>query len=279
MQTDTLHAFKRRLASGPVYGPFSKATDPAFVEAAGYAGFDFIILDLEHGPAGTQALQNLIRGAEVAGVVPIVRVKEAPRTLIGEVLDIGAAGVQVPQISTADEARAAVAAAKFGAGSGRGVCRFVRAARYATTPGSEYLERANEALVVLQLEGRRALDNLESIISVSGIDVVFIGPYDLSQSLGHPGEVEHPEVVQAIEKIVRSCQARGVTVGTFVDTPESAERGLAAGIRYLSYSVDLGIFTEACRNLLSMLHAAGNKSAGNKSAGNASPSSLNASPN
>ncbi len=262
MKTDILHAFKQRLTSNPVYGPFSKSTDPAFVEAAGYAGFDFIILDLEHGPSSTQNLQNLIRGAEVAGVLPIVRVKEAPRTLIGEVLDIGAAGVQVPQISTADDARAAVAAAKFGAGGGRGVCRFVRAARYATTAGSEYLERANEALVILQLEGQQALDNVESILAVSGIDVVFIGPYDLSQSLGYPGEVEHPEVVRAVTSIVQQCRARGVIVGTFVDTPEAAERWLAAGGRYLSYSVDLGIFTEACRSLLGVLHGAGARATG-----------------
>lgn len=254
MQIDDLQSFKQQLKTGPAFGPFSKSGDPAFVEAAGYAGFDFIILDLEHAPTSTQTLQHLIRAAEIGGVVPIVRVKESPSSLIGEVLDVGAAGVQVPQINSAEAASNAVKAARFAPLGERGVCRFVRAANYSALKRERYFQDANQALVILQLEGKQALQNLQSIIAVPGIDVIFIGPYDLSQSLGHPGDVQHPEVVAATAEITRDCLQRGITVGTFVDTMDAARHWMAAGVRYLSYSVDIGIFTDACRSLVTQLH-------------------------
>ncbi len=255
MQVNALRRLKSKLSSGPVFGPFSKSTDPAFVEAAGYAGFDFIILDLEHGPSSTQNLQHLIRAAELCGLVPIVRVKPNWLNLIGEVLDLGALGVQIPQITDAEDARLVVSAARFGPDGERGVCRFVRAARYSTTERTLYFEQSNQALVVLQLEGSKALRNVDSILSATEIDVVFIGPYDLSQSLGRPGEVNHPEVIEAMAALVQACHNREVTVGTFVDTPSEAERWLKLGVRYLAYSVDVGIFAQACSSLVESLRA------------------------
>ncbi len=264
MEIESLRVFKQRLVSGAVFGLFSKTSDPALVEIAGYAGFDFIILDLEHGPNTTHNLQHLVRAAEIGGIVPIVRVKESPRSLIGEVLDVGAAGVQVPQITTAANAREAVAAAKFAPSGNRGVCRFVRAAEYSSMDKTVYFEQSNEALVVLQIEGREAIENLEEILTVPGIDVVFIGPYDLSQSLGRPGDVEHPEVVGAVNEIVKSCIHHKISVGTFVDSPATAKHWLAAGVRYLSYSVDLGIFSDACRKVLKDLRSGGHATPGSE---------------
>ncbi len=253
MRIADVRDFRQRLLQQPVFGPFSKTGDAAFVEAVGLSGFDFIILDLEHGPNNTYHLQHHIRAAELVGLIPIVRVKDAPRSLIGEVLDIGAGGVQIPQITTADEAQEAVTAARFAPGGERGVCRFVRAAGFSSMAAQRYFELSNEALVIVQLEGRRALENVESIVKVSGIDVVFVGPYDLSQSLGRPGEIDHPVVIQAVQEIVQACQGNEVTVGTFVDSPAQAGRWLDAGVRYLSYSVDLGIFVDACRGVVEML--------------------------
>ena len=176
----------------PVFGIFSKVCDPAFVEAVGLGGFDFVILDLEHGPVSTENLQHLIRAAEVGGVTPIVRVKEAPLSIIGEVLDIGAAGVQVPQVRDSETARTILQAAKFAPDGARGVCRFVRAAGYSRVERSAYFTRANESLVVIQLEGLEALTNLDAILDTPGIDVVFVGPYDLSQSLDFRGRSTIP---------------------------------------------------------------------------------------
>ncbi|MDR2286036.1 MAG: aldolase [Prevotellaceae bacterium] len=249
-----LRAFKDKLAKGKsVYGPFMKTVDPAFVECAGHAGFDFVILDMEHGPASFPDLQNLIRGAEAAGVLPVVRTYDSSETAISKALDLGAKGVQIPQIQSADEAREVVKAAKYFPKGERGVCRFVRAANYSSTPRNEYFELANEALIILQVEGKQVLHKLDSILGVEGLDILFIGPYDLSQSLGVPGQVSHPSVIDAITNITEQAKKAGVVTGVFCDTFEAAALWRGAGIQYLSYSVDVGIFTEACSNIITNL--------------------------
>ncbi|MDR0559729.1 MAG: aldolase [Prevotellaceae bacterium] len=252
---NTLQHFKNRLAKGDaVYGPFMKTGDAAFVECAGHAGFDFVILDMEHGPTDFSNLQNLIRGAEVAGTVPIVRTYDSSETAISKALDLGAKGIQVPQIQSAEEAREAVKAAKYFPKGERGVCRFVRAANYSSTPRNEYFETANESLVILQVEGKQVLNRLDEILSVNGLDILFIGPYDLSQSLGVPGQVSHHSVVEAIKGIVEQAKKAGVVTGVFCDTFEAAALWRKTGIQYLSYSVDVGIFTEACKEIVNHLH-------------------------
>jgi 4-hydroxy-2-oxoheptanedioate aldolase len=253
MLTPQIRAFKAKLAEGPVFGIFSKTSDPAFVEAAGHSGLDFIIIDLEHGPNSVETAQDLIRGAQIAGILPIVRVKEDRLSVIGEVLDIGAAGVQAPQIVDAASARSVVERAKFAPAGARGVCRFVRAADYSSLDRDRYFREANEALVIAQLEGTEALRNVQSILGVQGIDIVFIGPYDLSKSLGVTGQVGHPLVLEKMTYLVELCSQNGLAAGTFVDTLDSAEKWIAAGVRYIAYSVDVGIFTESCRQLAASL--------------------------
>ena len=103
--------------------------------------------------------------------------------------------------------------------------------------------------MIVQLEGREALDNLDDILGVDGIDILFIGPYDLSQSLGVTGQTQHPEVVATVERITARCRERGLAVGTFVESPEDARKWHARGVRYLCYAVDVGIFYSACRDI------------------------------
>ena len=249
-----LNEFKKKLEAGsPVFGPFMKTGDPAFVEAAGYAGFDFAILDMEHGPVSYENLQNLIRGALLAGILPIVRTSDARDISIGRALDLGAMGVQVPQVRTAEEARSVVTAASFHPEGERGVCCFVRAAEYSSKPSEQYFKDANQALLIIQLEGKEAINNLDGILEVDGIDIIFIGPYDLSQSLGHPGKTDHPEVIGAMKGIVEKASSGKRVIGTFTDTPQSAGIWKNAGVQYLSYSVDVGIFTSACKKLVADL--------------------------
>lgn len=251
MEMELLNSFKRKLAEGkPVIGPFMKTMDPAFVECAGHAGFDFVILDMEHGPAGFPDLQNLIRGAEAAGVLPVVRTCDASETAIGKALDLGAAGIQVPQVKSVQEGEEIVRAAKFYPEGERGVCRFVRAASYSSMPGDRYFREANENLVIMQVEGAQILENLDSILKIKGLDILFIGPYDLSQSLGVPGKVGDRKVVDTIRKINDRARMAGIVTGVFCDTAESLELWYRAGIRYLSYSVDVGIFSSACRDIV-----------------------------
>jgi 4-hydroxy-2-oxoheptanedioate aldolase len=250
-----LNKFKNKLKEGkPVFGPFMKSTDPAFIEVAGYSGFDFVILDMEHGPANFSELQNLIRAALIANIIPIVRTSDSSEASISKPLDLGALGVQIPQVSSAEMARACVKAARFFPEGERGVCRFVRAADYSSMPRDDYFKKANEILVVIQLEGKEAISDIDNIMKVEGIDILFIGPYDLSQSLGVPGQVSHPLVIEAMNDIVKKARALGIVVGTFTDTPQLADMWKKAGIQYISYSVDVGIFTNACSQIVKDLN-------------------------
>jgi 4-hydroxy-2-oxoheptanedioate aldolase len=253
MLTEQIRAFKRKLAAGPVYGVFSKTSDPALIEILGRAGLDFVIIDLEHGPNTIESAQNLVRAAELGGVFPVIRTREGDPTMIGAALDIGAGGVEVPQVGSREQAVEVLRHARFAPAGMRGVCRFVRAAEYSALERSRYFAESNEALIVCQLEGAAAVESLDGILEAGGVDVLFIGPYDLSQSLGVPGQVEHPSVVQTMTEVVERCLRRSVAVGTFVDGPEAARRWRAIGVRYLACSVDVGIFYGACRDLSAAL--------------------------
>jgi len=210
---------------------------------------------MEHGPASTDRLGDLIRAAACARLAPIVRVPEISEQAIGKALDLGACGVQVPQVSSAEEAAEAVRLAKFFPLGERGVCRFVRAAGYSSIGRKRYFQESNRALVILQMEGAEALGNLSDILKIDGVDVLFIGPYDLSQSLGVPGEVNSPSVMAAMSEIVSKAKAAGKVVGTFVDDLSAAARWSKAGIHYISYSVDVRIFYEACKSTVDSLVA------------------------
>lgn len=246
-----IESFKRKMREGRVLvGPFMKTTDPAFVEIAGYAGFDFVILDREHGPASITQMQNLVRAAECAAVLPVIRVPDSREISIAKALDIGAMGIQVPNVESADQAAGVVRAAKYAPAGNRGVCRFVRAAQYSGLERSLYFSRANSTLVIIQVEGLNGVANLHDILAVEGLDVVFIGPYDLSQALGVGGQIDHPSVQEEMRKVIRTAKEKRVVVGTFVDTIENAIKWRETGVQYLSYSVDVGIFYEACTGIL-----------------------------
>lgn len=255
MARASVTSFREKLQKGSVYGPFMKTCDSAFAEAAGYAGFDYCILDMEHGPVGTERLKELIQACECGGILPIVRVPDISEESIGKPLDLGAGGVQVPQVSCARDAQRVVELAKFHPEGTRGVCRYVRAARYSLMDKFDYFQEANESVVILQVEGMEGVKNIDEILTVKGIDVIFIGPYDLSQSLGVTGDVENPLVTDTMVKLVQKAKEHGVTVGTFVDSVEAGCRWRKLGVRYLSYSVDVGIFSAACRQAVDAFHA------------------------
>jgi 4-hydroxy-2-oxoheptanedioate aldolase len=242
MLNEMVENFKTKIKNEPVFGVFSKTTDTAIIECIGYAGFDYVILDLEHGPNSVSNLQNLITASEVSGILPIVRVKEEFPALIGSVLDIGAAGVQIPQIRNSEDAKKAIEASRFYPSGNRGVCRFVRAANYSSMDKNEYFKAANNTILILQLEGEEALSNIDSIIEIQGYDIIFIGPYDLSQSLGLTGQVNHPRVIEKIKEIVDKVSKKNIILGIFIETKEEASNWVKLGVRYISYNVDVGLF-------------------------------------
>jgi 4-hydroxy-2-oxoheptanedioate aldolase len=250
-----IQAFKKKLSDGKaVFGPFMKSSDPAFIEVAGHAGFDFVILDMEHVNFTYKNLENLVRAAELSGTLPIIRAQNSSDIFISKALDMGALGVQIPHITNAEEARSCLKAARFHPLGQRGADPYVRAADYSSLPVDRYFPKANEALVITQLEGKEAIENMEEILDVKGIDIIFIGPFDLSQSMGVPGQLEHPKVKEAMESIVKRAREKGIVVGTFTPNLSFAGMWMEAGIQYISYSVDVGIFTDASRELVQELH-------------------------
>jgi len=249
----SLQETRERLKKGDVLtGVFCKTTAPEFIEIIGHAGFDFCILDMEHGPAQPETLQNLIRAAEVSGVLPIVRTRDRSPESVAQPLDLGAAGIEVPQVGSRAEAEAVLDAAKFAPAGHRGVCRFVRAAKFSALNRDAYFAEANTALVILQLEGTH-LAEYEKIAELPGVDILFIGPYDLSQALGIPGKIEDPRVLEEMRKIIAVAKRKGKTIGVFADTLPQAQRWIAAGVQYIAYSVDVGLFYNVCRDTVKAL--------------------------
>jgi 4-hydroxy-2-oxoheptanedioate aldolase len=242
---------KKMLNEGKaVFGPFIKLNSPAVIEVFGYSGFDFVIIDTEHGPLSIETAENLIRAAELVDITPIIRVSDNETDKILRALDIGAQGVQVPQISCKEDAEKVIKAAKFAPLGERGVCRFVRAASYSAMDRYKYFSISNdETLVVIHIEGIEGIRHIDEILETPGIDVVFLGPYDLSQSVGVTGNITHPKVEEKMKEVILKANSKGVIVGTFVDNIEDSRKWLKLGVKYISYSVDVGIIYEASRDI------------------------------
>lgn len=243
---------KNKLAEGKtVMGPFVKMTDPCLIEQAALAGFDFCILDMEHGPIGFESALDLIRAAELHGMSPIIRTTDASHENILRALDIGAHGVEVPQVNSREAAESVVSACKFFPEGTRGVCRYTRAAEYTNIDKAAHFEGSNaNTMVIVHIEGMEGVNNLSEILEVKGLDVIFLGPYDLSQSCGVPGEVTHPIVVEKMKMAVEMAAAKGVKVGTFVESAERVNFWRSLGVSYLAYAVDVGIYYDACKNIV-----------------------------
>ena len=241
--------FRDRLLNGEtVVGTFQLLDSAMVSEMIGVAGMDFVVYDQEHGPLGAETTLELAAAAQNRGVAPIVRVRANEEAEIQRALDIGSAGVQVPQVETEADARAAVDAARFDPLGSRGLSQYVRAGDYW---GSDtYTEDQNEDVVlVVQVEGERGVENIEDILDVEGIDAVFLGPYDLSQSLGIPGQVTHERVEGLMEDVCERAAEAGVAVGAFADTPAISNRWIDSGVQYVTLGVEAGLFTEHLSSL------------------------------
>ncbi len=234
------NATKAKLkAGGTVFGCFVRYADANLVEVLSYQGWDFLVFDGEHGTIEPRDCENMVRAAELHEVTPIVRVTTNLPPIILRFMDSGAHGLHVPWVNSAAEAEAAVRAVKYHPRGVRGLAG-VRAADYAQrAPLGEYVEQANaETLVVLHIETAQAADRAAEIAAVDGVDVVFIGPNDLSHSMGFPGQQQHPEV-QAImrrvaDAVVRSRARLGIMVGSAAAARQWQERGA----RYLAVGME-----------------------------------------
>lgn len=227
---------ERLLEGETVLGCFVRSPDANFAEYVASWGWDFLVFDEEHGSIDRRDVPNLARACERRGVTPIVRVSSGDSALVLRCLDAGAAGLHFPWINDAEQARRAVSAAKYGPLGIRGLAGN-RATDWSVT--SEATARANEnTLTVVQVETEEAVENIDDLCSIDGVDVLFVGPTDLSQSLGVPGEYAHPLVIEAMEKVADAVRESGKVFGLFAGTQEAALRGLEMGARYIATGVE-----------------------------------------
>lgn len=248
--------FKNKLASGSaIIGTFLQIPAAEIPEIFGFENFDFGIVDAEHGTLGVNTSIELLRACDAAGLASIYRVPGVDHHKIGQVLDIGASAVMVPNIQSKEGAEHAVRAAKYYPQGNRGVCPFTRAAAYnGIDQDTDYYNRSNrETAVILQIEGTEGIDSLDKILEVAGIDGIFIGPFDLSQSLGIPGQINHSNVLKAIEDIVKRAGGKHIAVGIFAVSVEQVERYVKTGVRFIAYGTDTLIVQRACRDLYKVL--------------------------
>ena len=245
------NATKARLQAGEcAYGCFIRYPDPGLAELLALQGFDFLVLDAEHGTMEPRECENMVRAAELRGVTPVVRVPANTPPVILRFMDTGAQGVQIPLAASADDADAAVSAVKYWPRGSRGLTG-VRAASYGQEPLADYVVRANEqTLVVVQIETREALVHVPEIAAVDGVDVVFVGPTDLSHALGVPGQVSHPLVEEAYETVARGVAGSPAALGALVRDADDARRWRERGARYLAVTID-ALLVRGARELLS----------------------------
>jgi 4-hydroxy-2-oxoheptanedioate aldolase len=236
-------------------GVFVKCPHPEMIEAIGIAGLDFAVVDMEHTPLSPRDVYPLVLAAERRGLSLVVRIPTKEDAYFKWCRDLNVARIQVPHVETAADARQAIKHTYFSPVGERGLCRFVRAADFSGIGKDAYLAAANASnRLILQIEGKRALANVPEIIdAVPAGTSLFIGPYDLSQSLGKPGQIWDPEVVNAMEVIVAQCQAKNMQVGTFADTPDGVRFWAERGLAYIEYASDLNVFMSGVGQLKGLI--------------------------
>jgi 4-hydroxy-2-oxoheptanedioate aldolase len=213
-------------------------------EVMAHAGWDSLTVDMQHGPVDYESLVPMLQAISTTDTVPVVRVLWNDPGLIMRVLDAGCYAVICPMINTREEAEAFVGACRYPPAGNRSFGPY-RATLYG---GQDYTDHANETVVTMaMIETREALDNLEEIVGVQGLDAVFVGPSDLGQNLGHgPGtDREEPEVLEAIDSILAAARGHGLTAGIFTGTPEYASRMVEKGFRFVTISSDVRLMAAA----------------------------------
>jgi 4-hydroxy-2-oxoheptanedioate aldolase len=245
MLTDTF--IKRFKAGETLYGPFAELDNGNVVEIFGLAGFDFVIIDCEHGPGGPGFALDMLRAADCRNLPAIVRVPNTLPSTILKFMDIGSGGVMVPLVHTPALARQVAEAARYCPSGKRGFAT-MRAADWGFLDVPSHIARTNsKAFVMVQAESVESIENIDAIAGTDGVDAVFIGTFDLSQSMGIPGQVNDPKMAAAIEKAVKAIKKAGKVPGIYAGTVENAKRYVGLGFQFIAYSSDVGMMVNAAR--------------------------------
>ncbi|WP_284037030.1 aldolase/citrate lyase family protein [Neobacillus sp. 114] len=239
------------------FGMYVAIPSPVIVEIAGQSGMDFIRLDCCHSPLDQFTIEHMIRAAEARGILPFVRINHDPQKIVS-VLEMGAAGIVVPDLSTAEEVQDVVNTARFLPLGARGMYSAPRAAGYGSVHAVEYANWSNEEVLIgIQIENARAVENVEEILSVPGINMVLSGRGDLAQSLGVTGQKNHPLVLEAEEKIFNVAKSKGIAISvnldpTSADFAENVDQWVRKGAQVITFGVDTALIRKTFENMMSI---------------------------
>lgn len=247
---------KDKLRRGkPVFGTFVKENSPRLIELYGRAGFDYVILDGEHGAFSLSEAENMVRAADSVNMSSILRIPDCTEASVLHGLDIGAGGVQIPSLVDVEVARYGAQFSRYYPLGNRGMSVDQRSADYgmAMTAGylaTDYFKHANENVsLVLQVEKKEMVNQIEELCKIPQLDIIFIGPGDLSQSLGKPGQMDDPEVQEAIKHVCEVGLHYKKIVGTIVMNPSQFKKYIDMGMLYMSISTDFMIYGKAIKEL------------------------------
>lgn len=236
-----------------LYGPFASLCCCEAVEMFGLAGFDFVIIDNEHGAGDPVMAQQMLRAADSRQLPAVVRVPNAIPSTILKYMDVGAPSIMVPLVHNGELAKQVAESARYCPRGKRGFAT-MRSANYGFLTVPEHVAKTNaEAFIIVQAESAESVENIDAIAGTDGIDSVFIGTFDLSQSLGIPGQVDDPRMVTAIEKLLKGIKKAGKVPGIFAGTVELAKKYVAMGFQFIAFSGDTGLLANAARDAVKSL--------------------------
>ncbi len=241
-------------AAGYPVGTFVMSASPLVAEAVGCAGFDWAVIDMEHTPLDLDGLVRMLQAVAGTAMLPITRIPWNDTVVVKRLLDAGAQTILFPFVQNADEAKMAVEACKYPPTGVRGMAAMSRGSRFGTV--KDYFKVANDGVsVIVQIESPEAMDRLEEIAQVEGVDSIFIGPGDLSGAMGHVGDLLHPEVVAVMAHSVERCHALGLPIGTVGGTTDAVATYRKAGFDYIGVASDLGLMMRTCAATLSTIRS------------------------
>jgi len=251
-RTKAVRDFRARLRNeSPLVGAWMQVPNADFAEILGDSGYDWVAVDMEHGAFTRAHLHDIFRALELGGTAPMARIAEPLPILCQQVLDAGAAGVIIPRVESSTQLKDLIAGCNWPPTGRRGV-GFSRANLYGKH-FERYKSEAQASFIVAQVESLNAVQDIDAICSVSGLDAVMIGPYDLSASLGHTGNLEHPELQEAIHRVLTTCRSRGIASGMHVVQPDPhrLREAVTLGHRFLAYGTDVLFMSVSAKNPLS----------------------------
>ena len=251
-------------AGGSVLGTcVSDCFNPEIVVAIQAAGLDFFFIDSEHARTSFDDVQAFVRVAKSADVVPLVRVPQSEYFFLARMLDVGAMGIINPRTESVEEVRKIVGAMKFPPQGRRGYGLRSIVTDLDFKGAAAEMESANrESMVIIQMETQSCVDNIEEMVSVEGVDATMVGPFDLSVSLGIPGEFEHPKFWAAFDRMVKACNEAGVAPGVHFGNTKMLQRARNHGARFLVCSTDMSVLLNGFRSIRTEMEAAVPEAAG-----------------